>query len=89
MEFCLLVSMFMKILFFAQVREAVGRSEGMLALDEPITQQQFWAMIISPSPALAVHQKTARLARNGSYMQPDEMIHPDDEIAVIPPVSGG
>jgi molybdopterin converting factor subunit 1 len=80
---------FMKVLFFAQAREAAGSGESRLALDEPITQGQFWAMMIASSSALAAHQKSARLARNGAYMLPDEMIQPNDEIAVIPPVSGG
>ncbi len=79
----------MKVLFFAQAREAAGSGESRLALDEPITQGQFWAMMIASSSALAAHQKSARLARNGAYMLPDEMIQPNDEIAVIPPVSGG
>jgi len=78
-----------RVLFFAQAREAAGWSEGMLALDEPISQAQFWAMMTPPSPALAALQISSRLARNGAYMLPGEMIQPDDEIAVIPPVSGG
>jgi molybdopterin synthase sulfur carrier subunit len=79
----------MKVLFFAHAREAAGSSEKIFALDAPITSSQFWAMMIAFSPPLAVHQKTARLARDGAYLLPDEMIHPGDEIAVIPPVSGG
>jgi molybdopterin converting factor subunit 1 len=79
----------LRVLYFAQARKDAGCSEATMALDGPITQEQFWAMQISGLPALAAHEKSARLARNGTYMAPCELIQPDDEIAVIPPVSGG
>jgi molybdopterin converting factor small subunit len=78
-----------RILFFAQARIDTGRSEASMAVEGPLTQEQFWAMQIPEAPALAAHQKASRLARNGTYMLPDDMIQPGDEIAIIPPVSGG
>jgi len=39
-------------------------------------------MLVEMFPGLAVLQKSARIARRETYL-------PDDEIAVIPPVSGG
>jgi molybdopterin converting factor small subunit len=79
----------MKILFFAQAREAAGCDHCHVKLPMPLVPSGLWGVLIQSCPALAPFQKTARLARNGAYLLPDEMIQPDDEIAVIPPVSGG
>ena len=79
----------MKVLFFAQSRESAGCSECALDLAKPVTQSEFWAQLIAIFPGLAAQQKTARLARREIYLQAGEEIYPGDEIAVIPPVSGG
>ena len=79
----------MKVIFFAQAREAAGSAGFLLPVKAALTQPEFWALLIAASPGLAVFQKTARLARKETYLQADEMLHPGDEIAVLPPVSGG
>jgi len=78
-----------KVIFFAQSREAAGRDEYVLETAKPLTETEFWAALVSALPALAPHQKTARLARREEYVLAGELLFPDDEIAVIPPVSGG
>jgi len=78
-----------KILFFAQSRLAVGCGECILKTDRTITQAEFWAMLGTIYPALRSQEKAARLARKEIYLQADDLLFPDDEIAVIPPVSGG
>ena len=79
----------MKVLFFAQSREAAGCDDYFLCVGKPVTEAEFWALLIEAFPGLAAHQKTARLARRETYLQKGESIQPDDEIAIIPPVSGG
>ncbi len=79
----------MKVLFFAQSREAAGCDAFTLEFAKPVTESEFWAELIHQFPGLGVHQKTARLARHETYLQKDEWLNPSDEIAVIPPVSGG
>lgn len=79
----------MKVLFFAQSRLAAGRDHFNLDVGKPVSQSEFWAALVTALPALAPHQKTARLARHETYLLPGESLLPTDEIAVIPPVSGG
>jgi molybdopterin converting factor subunit 1 len=79
----------MKVLFFAQSREAAGRDHINLEIGRPVSQSEFWAALIAALPTLAPHQKTARIARHETYLQPGESLQPTDEIAIIPPVSGG
>jgi molybdopterin converting factor small subunit len=79
----------MKVLFFAQSREAAGCDDYILETGKPVTESEFWALLVGAFPGLASLQKTARLARRETYLQQGEWLHPTDEIAVIPPVSGG
>ena len=79
----------MKALFFAQCRLVTGRDDYLLKSERPLTQREFWSYLIEAFPGLAVHQKTSRLARHEVYLCGDELLHPTDEIAIIPPVSGG
>ena len=79
----------MKVLFFAQCREAAGRDNCFLEVERPVTESEFWAALVEIFPGLASLQKTARLARQETYLQKGERLNPTDEIAVIPPVSGG
>ncbi len=79
----------MKVLFFAQARQTTGCSDYLLQADSPLSLDQFWAHLVTTFPSLASLQKSTRLARNETYLQTDELLYPDDEIALIPPVSGG
>jgi molybdopterin converting factor small subunit len=79
----------MKVVFFGPSREAVGRGEWQLEIERAMTIPEFWTRLREAFPALAPLEKTARLARREEYLLPGERIEPQDEIAVIPPVSGG
>lgn len=79
----------MKVLFFAQSREVTGCDDYVLDVGRPVTDSEFWAALVEIFPRLASFQKTARLARRETYLQKGEWLNPTDEIAVIPPVSGG
>jgi molybdopterin converting factor small subunit len=84
-----LAAIFMKVLFFAQAREVAGCGDYFLKIEKPMSESEFWIALVDVFPGLASQQKTARLARRETYLQKNELLHPDDEIAVIPPVSGG
>jgi len=79
----------MRVFFFAQSREAAGCDEYQLEVAKPVAQAEFWRILVAELPKLTSFQKTARLARHETYLHIDELLNPDDEIAVIPPVSGG
>ena len=78
----------MKILFFAQLRDAAGVSEAVLE-DADMNAGQLWDALISRWPGLGPLRRNVRLARNGEYAAADEIFRAGDEVALIPPVSGG
>jgi molybdopterin converting factor subunit 1 len=78
----------MKVLFFAQLREAAGMESADLAADG-LTDDGLWVLLVARWPGLAAHRANVRLARNGVYAAAGEMFRAGDEVALIPPVSGG
>lgn len=78
----------MRILFFAQLRLEVGVEVAELDADG-VDAAGLWDLLTGRWPALAGHRGVVRLARNGSYAGPDEIFRAGDEVALIPPVSGG
>ncbi|MBE2179976.1 MAG: MoaD/ThiS family protein [Chthoniobacterales bacterium] len=78
----------MKVLFFAHLRELSGLAEAELA-EDAVDAGRLWEILLERWPALAGARSQVRLARNGVYVSPDERFLAGDEIALIPPVSGG
>lgn len=79
----------MRVLFFAQLKEVTGCDAFELPAEFPLDAEQFWKALIEQFPALANHQKSVRLARNWEYADGGTQFRDTDEIALIPPVSGG
>lgn len=79
----------MRILFFAQLKDVTGCDSVELAATSPLTAEQFWAELLKQFPKLAAHRANVRLAQNWEYVAPDASFADADEVALIPPVSGG
>jgi len=79
-----------RVLFFATARQAAGWAESVLPCDDSgLSVADFWDRLQTENPGLTPLRSSVRLARNHEYLTGDEWIHPGDEIALIPPVSGG
>ena len=74
---------------FAVVREKAGRSEIRLELPPGATVNVARESLSTSLPALAHHLARCAFAVNQSYAAADDPLHDGDELAVIPPVSGG
>jgi molybdopterin converting factor subunit 1 len=78
----------MRVLFFAQLKDATGCDS--VELPAPaLNMEQLWAELLRKFPALAAYRAQVRLARNWEYAAPGTIFNRDDEVALIPPVSGG
>lgn len=76
--------------FFASARQVAGSVEATLACpEEGLNEDEFWNLLLTDYPSLTALRGTARLARNQEYASPSAVFTPGDEIALIPPVSGG
>ncbi len=79
----------MTILYFAQTRRLAGIASETLSLSDPVSADALWDAILARHPDLAPLRSVTRLARNGEFTDADAVFAPGDEIALIPPVSGG
>jgi len=79
----------MRVLFFAQLKDAIGAAELEMRVSETLDAGGVWRKLIATHPELAKFQKTTRLARNSEYADAQTRFTDADEVALIPPVSGG
>jgi molybdopterin converting factor subunit 1 len=78
-----------RVRLFAMQRETAGTKEIRLEVPVGATVEDAWAAVVSVVPALAPGRPSLRFAVNGDYSSPDRTLSDGDEIACIPPVSGG
>ena len=82
--------MTLTVLYFAAVRDLVGRDEE--SLDVPATVSTVEALgkhLAAIHPELDGRLGYVRFARNEEFAQPADAIADGDTIALIPPVAGG
>ena len=78
------------VLYFAAVRERLGRDREELELPPEIADLgAFSAWLESTHPALRGTLKQCRFAVGEEFRKSNHALEPGDVIAVIPPVSGG
>lgn len=78
----------MRVLFFAHLKDLTGCAE--MRLDcGPQDAEGLWRHLLAAHPALERVRNSVRLARNAEYAGPGTLFGADDEVALIPPVSGG
>jgi molybdopterin converting factor subunit 1 len=79
----------MRVLFFAQLQDVTGCAVTELASPSPLDREQLWAMLLEKFPSLGAHRPNVRLACNWEYADAETRFGDADEVALIPPVSGG
>jgi molybdopterin synthase catalytic subunit len=75
--------------YFAILREHLGRSQETVTLPAGTTAGEVYPRIIEDQPRLAGLQRSMMLMVNEEYVRPNTPLADGDEVAFIPPVSGG
>jgi molybdopterin synthase catalytic subunit len=78
-----------RVRLFARQRELAGTREIALDLPAGATIADAWTALAAQVPAVASGRPFVRFARNGDYAAATTPLEEDDEIACIPPISGG
>lgn len=74
---------------FARLAELAGTREMELDIGEGLTAADAYRLLARDKPALAGFESSLAFARNQEYVSKDTPLTPGDELALIPPVSGG
>jgi molybdopterin converting factor subunit 1 len=75
--------------YFAILRERVGSDRGCFEVKEGDTVAALWRVIVGAHPQLQPHDASIRFAVNQEYVERSHVLRDGDEVALIPPVSGG
>ena len=78
-----------RVQLFAILREVVGREEVELDGAEELTVGHLWEQLVSDHPDLGGYEHSIQFAVNHDFVSRDMLLKPEDEIAFLPPVSGG
>jgi molybdopterin converting factor subunit 1 len=78
-----------RVRLFAMQREQAGTREVALELPDGATIEDAWTALVERHPTLASGRSAVRFARNAEYASADDPLADGDELACIPPVSGG
>ncbi len=78
-----------RVRLFAVQREMAGTRLVPLELADGADVESAWSALIERYPTLAPGRSSLRFARNGDYAESDTTLVDGDEVAMIPPVSGG
>ena len=78
-----------RVLFFGQLKDVAGRSEEMLDLPAGSRLETVFRHYASQFPKLNAMAESIATARNGEFSELSAGIEDGDEVALMPPVSGG
>lgn len=79
----------MRVLFFGVLKEAAGHSEESIEVDAPATIGGVFDAYRQRFATLDARRSSILFARNREFATPDTTLKEGDEIAFLPPVSGG
>jgi len=77
------------IRLFARLRDLAGSGELVRDVPGPATVQTVWKVLVSEMPALGEYERTMSVAVNADYSRMTAAVSEGDEVAFLPPVSGG
>lgn len=78
-----------RVKLFAAAREIAGSAEIVIDTPSPATAGCVRSALAAQQPKLAALTASSLLAVNAEYANDATQVSPDDEVALIPPVSGG
>ena len=77
------------VLLFAAAREAAGRGRLEVPPTPGLTAAAVWERLVAEHPTLAPLSASISVAVNHRFRPQDTPLEPGDELAFLPPVSGG
>ena len=77
------------IKLFARLRDLAGTGELIRDIPAPATVRSVWNQLTAETPSLVEYESTMSVAVNAEYARMAADVHDGDEVAFLPPVSGG
>lgn len=78
-----------KVLLFSFFRETVGSDEIEIPIEEKDTVEDLYFWLVKQYPKTVFPLQNLRFAVNGEYVEKEKPVNENDEVVLVPPVSGG
>jgi sulfur-carrier protein len=78
-----------KVLFFGRLKELTGHAEDSAEFADAATIEQLFGLYAARYPELAKYRSSVVASRNQEFAAWDTLLRNGDEVAFLPPVSGG
>jgi molybdopterin synthase catalytic subunit len=78
-----------KVLFFGMLKDIVGRAEDRLTVEEGSSVGRLYELYAARFPKLTEHSASLLFSRNQEFAGRGDELRDGDEVAFLPPVSGG
>ena len=79
----------MTVKLFARLRDIAGTPELARHVGPGATIRSLWQELVADFPELAPYERAISSALNADYARMDQALSEGDEVAFLPPVSGG
>lgn len=76
-------------MLFGAAADRAGTRQTEVPVGEEATLGELWPILADQHPGLTEMRDTLAFAVNGEYARMEDAVQPGDEVAVLPPVSGG
>lgn len=83
------IPMNITVRYFAIMREYLGKSDDALNVPGGTTAGEIFRIAIRDTPRLGGLERAVMVMVNEEYVEPEHILQEGDDIALIPPVSGG
>jgi molybdopterin converting factor subunit 1 len=74
---------------FARLRDIAGTPELVRDVEDGATVRALWDRLAAEFPEMASYERSISVAVNADYARRDQRLTDGDEVAFLPPVSGG
>lgn len=74
---------------FARLRDIIGQAELVREVADGSTVRAVWSSLATEWPELASYERSISTAVNADYARMNQPLADGDEVAFLPPVSGG
>ena len=74
---------------FARLRDLAGSGELVREVSTPATVETVWRSLVADMQELRDYERTMSVAVNADYSKMSASVSDGDEVAFLPPVSGG
>jgi molybdopterin converting factor subunit 1 len=77
------------VLFFGRLKDAIGHAQESIEIPSDSDIEDLFAHYVARYPTLAEHRSAIAVSRNREFAAWTTPLEPGDEVAFLPPVSGG